>query len=35
MASGFEGYLSKQVDGVFKVLDDRPDVKAVSASQRN
>ncbi len=35
MASGFEAFLSKQFDGVLEVLDDRPDVKAVSASPRD
>ncbi len=35
MASGFEGFLSKQFDGVSEILDDRPDVKAVSVSQRD
>ncbi len=35
VASGFEGFLSKQFDGVFEVLDEQPEVKAVSASQHD
>ncbi len=35
MDSGFEGFLSKQFDRVFEVLDDRPYDKAICTLQHD